>query len=77
MQQPFEFTAINKLTNEVVEYNRGLHIHVPYGSVDNWQRYIDLRYKAKLRLYNYIHGIKPYNPFEGTEIGKTIPILNF
>ncbi len=45
--------------------------------------YIDTRYKAKLRLYNYITytknglSVTSYKPFEGTEIGKSIPILNF
>lgn len=45
--------------------------------------YIDTRYIAKLRLYNYITFTKRglpapgCRPFEGTEIGKTMPILNF
>lgn len=45
--------------------------------------YIDTRYKAKLRLYNYITYTKNgleiprYQPYKGTEIGKSIPILNF
>jgi hypothetical protein len=45
--------------------------------------YTDVRYKAKLRLYNYLTFTKKgldlpkYKPFEGTEIGKSIPILNF
>lgn len=45
--------------------------------------YEDTRYEAKLRLWNYITFTKQgkevprYRPFEGTEIGKTIPILNF
>lgn len=45
--------------------------------------YVDTRYKAKLRLYNYITFIKKglpiprYAPFAETEIGKSIPILNF
>lgn len=43
----------------------------------------DKRYEAKLRLYNYVtytrNGLEipKYKPFAGTEIGKTIPILNF
>lgn len=45
--------------------------------------YEDTRYEAKLRLWNYIEYTKKglpvpkYQPFENTEIGKTIPILNF
>lgn len=43
---------------------------------------IDTRYESKLRLYRYwqrINGIiePKYEPFKGTEIGKTEPILNF
>lgn len=43
----------------------------------------DTRYEAKLRLYNYVtytrNGLEipRYKPFAGTEIGKSIPILNF
>ena len=43
----------------------------------------DKRYEAKLRLYNYVtytrNGLEipRYKPFAGTEIGKSIPILNF
>ena len=45
--------------------------------------YEDLRYNAKLRLWNYItytkKGLKipKYSPYAGTEIGKSLPILNF
>ena len=45
--------------------------------------YIDTSYEAKLRLFNYVNFIKKgleiprYRPYEGTEIGKSIPILNF
>jgi hypothetical protein len=44
--------------------------------------YINTRHEAKTRLFHYWqkkNGIveKRYNPFEGTEIGKSIPILNF
>lgn len=43
--------------------------------------YIDTRYLAKLRLFNYLEYTKnglpipKYEPFKGTEIGKSIPIL--
>jgi hypothetical protein len=46
--------------------------------------YIDTRYEAKLRLFNYVNFIKKgleipryRSPYQGTEIGKSIPILNF
>ena len=45
--------------------------------------YIDTRYEAKLRLFNYVNFIKKgleipkYIPYEGTEIWKSIPVLNF
>ena len=45
--------------------------------------FLDTRYDAKLRLWKYItytkKGLKTpsYNPFKNTEIGKSIPILNF
>lgn len=44
--------------------------------------HIDTRYNAKLRLYNYITYTKNgleiprYSPYKGTEVGKSIPILN-
>ena len=77
MEKPFEFTARNKQTGEYEEYNSGLAPYDLRMNPDKWDLWIDTRYKAKLRLYNYINGIKPYKPFDGTEIGKTIPILNF
>ena len=45
--------------------------------------YMDTRYEAKLRLYNYITytkkglSVPKYKPFQNSEIGKTTPILNF
>lgn len=45
--------------------------------------WVDTRYLAKLRLWNYItytkNGLKipRYSPYAGTEIGKSLPILNF
>lgn len=45
--------------------------------------YIDTRYDARIRLYNYLTYTKlgieipKYQPFKGAEIGKTIPILSF
>ena len=42
--------------------------------------YIDTRYEAKLRLFYYLHPErKPTGKsiYEGTEIGKSLPILNY
>lgn len=45
--------------------------------------YIDGRYSARVRLYNYVtytkNGIEipSYDPYKNTEIGKSQPILNF
>jgi hypothetical protein len=80
MDKPYRFSAFNNLTKEQRDFN---HIwEKPYGRYCepyDWTIWEDTRYDAKLRLYNYLNGIKPklYKPFEGTEIGKTIPILNF
>ena len=83
MNEPKEFAAIHKETGEIIEYNKGFKPYVPYCTTDPYDHYIDTRYKAKLRLYNYItftkQGLKipSFKPFENTEIGKSIPILNF
>lgn len=89
MDKPFKFTVVDLITKkcyctnilpsqcETHKYNKkGVRVKVK-------EVYIDTRYKAKLRLYNYITytknglDIPRYRPFEGTEIGKSIPILNF
>lgn len=75
MEKPFEYFAIHKETKEI-KYLCYMELR-RYSDPDIWQIYIDTRYKAKLRLWRYIHKIKPYRPFEGTEIGKSLPILNF
>ena len=84
MEKPFEYFSIHKETKEVRYYNHPLlrpgRIGEDSYGEPKWDHWIDTRYKAKLRLYNYIHKIPPktpYKPYEGTEIGKTIPILNF
>lgn len=95
MQKPFKFTIIDDKTGNVVsETNCEPLLH----HLQTWEStnepnvkelkqtktvYVDTRYEAKLRLYNYITFTKQgleipkYKPFAGTEIGKTIPILNF
>lgn len=40
--------------------------------------YEDTRRPAKMRLFKYLHPERfNYKPFAGTEIGKSIPILNY
>lgn len=84
MQKPYKYFAIHKETKEVVYFNdMMLKPYNPYGSEYKWDIWIDTKYEAKLRLYNYITFTKKgidipiYQPFKGTEIGKSIPILNF
>lgn len=80
MEKPFKFFALHKQTREVREFNNmALRPYHFLGKEYEWIIYEDTRYPAKIRLYNYIYKIKPfkYEPFKGTEIGKSIPILNF
>lgn len=95
MKRPYKFTIICDKTGEIVSqqnYEPLLH-HLqtwePTGEhgvsqlMQTKTAYIDTRYEAKMRLFNYINYHKKgleapkYRPFEGTEIGKSIPILNF
>ena len=45
--------------------------------------YEDMRYAAKLRLWKYVEytrnglPVPRYRPFDGTDIGRSVPILNF
>jgi len=95
MERPYKFTVIcDKTKNVVMETNQEPLLH----HLQTWEDttnpevkflkqtktvYIDTRYAAKLRLFNYINYTKKgleipkYRPFAGTEIGKSIPILNF
>lgn len=95
MELPSKYTIICQLTGEITETNTAplLHQLQTYVQTDvpNVKQlrqtkivYEDTRYKAKLRLYNYLRkkaGLNTwpakYEPFKGTEIGKTQPILNF
>lgn len=95
MELPRKYTIICQLTGEITQTNAApllhqLQTYVPT-DVPNIKQlkqtkmvYEDTRYKAKLRLYNYLRkkaGLSTwpakYEPFKGTEIGKTQPILNF
>lgn len=94
MNKPYKYTIVCDLTRHIQETNVEPLLH----EVQTWQPtsdpnvmerkqtktvWIDTRYEAKLRLYNYVNYIRKglmvpkYDPFSGTEIGKTIPILNF
>jgi len=93
MQKPFKYSIICNKTNEITETNIAPLSH----HLETWEKidqntrvkvqtktcYIDTRYEARLRLYNYLEFTKKgkeiprYKPFSGTEIGKSIPILNF
>lgn len=95
MEKPHKFTIICDKTKRIVSqqnYEPRLH------DLQTWEPtsdpnireqkqtktvYVDTRYEAKLRLYNYITYTKKgleiprYRPFANTEIGKSTPILNF
>lgn len=97
MDRPYKyFILCNKTKNVIIETNQEPPPHqlqtweeVPELGVgvkrlmQTKTAYIDTRYEAKLRLFNYINYTKKgleiprYKPFEGAEIGKSIPILNF
>lgn len=93
IKRPFKFTIICTKTGRVFEQN-----HAPtLDQLETWEdtpepgikerrqtktAYINTRYEAELRLFNYIlkkRGLEipRYKPFDGTQIGKTLPILNF
>jgi len=94
MEKPYKYTIICDKTKYIEQTNIEPLLH----HLQTWEPtdkenvkelkqtktcYIDTRYDAKLRLYNYFTFTKQgkevprYKPFEGTEIGRTIPILNF
>jgi hypothetical protein len=95
MNKPFKYTIICDKTKKVVmQTNQEPLIHqlqtweeTPESNVRELKQtktaYIDTRYEAKLRLFNYVNFTKKgleiprYRPYQGTEIGKSIPILNF
>ena len=87
MQKPFKYSIICNKTNEITETNIAPLSH----HLETWEKvsenvnrlvqtktcFVDIRYEARLRLYNYLEFTPRYKPFSGTEIGKSIPILNF
>lgn len=91
MERPFKYEIVCKKTKEVKETNleptlRDLQTWEPtndpkvFELVKTKECYIDTRYEAKKRLFEYLHPEQKqsrYNPYFGTEIGKSIPTLNF
>ena len=93
MQKPFKYSVICNKTNKITETNIEPLLH----HLETWEKisenvsrlvqtktcYIDTRYEAKLRLYNYLQFTKQgkeipkYRPFQNTQKKKSIPILNF
>lgn len=94
MKKPFKYTIICNKTGEIVELT---NITPLLHQLQTWEEvgegvseltqtktaYMDIRYEAKLRLFNYLtftkNGLKvpKYRPFSGTQIGISTPILNF
>ncbi len=94
MKKPFKYSIICQKTGQITETNIPPLLH----HLQTWEKtedesisilkqtkivYEDMRYDAKLRLYNYVTFTKNglqiprYNPFKGTQIGISLPILNF
>lgn len=94
MKKPFKYFVLCDITKDVLyETNVEplLHHLQSYVETDDDKvkmlkqtktAYIDTRYEAKLRLYNYITfkrkvlEIPKYNPYKNTDIGKSIGILS-
>lgn len=93
MKKPFKYSIYCNKTNKLV---RETNVTPYLYDLQTWEAtddakvkelkqtktaYIDTRYEAKIRLYNYINytrkglEIPKYNPYKNTEIGKSIPIL--
>ena len=94
MKRPYKYTIFDQKTNEIRETDIEPYIHElqTYEPTDRTNIrelkqtkicYVDTRYDAKIRLYNYLTYTKKglsvprYEPFRNTEIGKSLPILNF
>jgi hypothetical protein len=93
MNRPYQYIIFCQKTGQTWETNfaptlRELQTYEPTESPDVFVLkqtkvcYIDTRYQAKLRLYNYLNNktkevLKEYEPYADTEVGKSIPILPF
>ena len=95
MQKPFKYFVIDNKTGKTIGQS---NTHPMLHELQTWEKtanegvfeliqtktaYIDTRYEAKLRLFNYVtytrQGLEAprYRPFAGTQIGVSVPILNF
>ena len=90
---PKKFTIIHKVTKHTIETNIDPSYHrcVEYIDLENGVQkricnhefFINTRYEAQLRLYNYLKykrnglEIPSYSPYKNTDIGISVPILNF
>ena len=79
MEKPYKYLIHNLITRDLSETNDISAYYLNNPDFDVWE---DTRYEARVRMYKYwqkSNGIteQVYKPFEGTEIGKSIPILNF
>ena len=93
MNRPYQYAIICQKTGQIWETNfaptlRELQTYEPTENPDVFVLkqtkvcYIDTRYAAKLRLFNYLNNktqesLKEYEPYANTEVGKSIPILPF
>jgi len=88
MEKPYRFTIICQQTGEITGTNiepslRQVQTYVGGKLVQTKDVWEDTRYEARLRLYNYVtykrNGMEvpTLKPFKDTEIGVSIPILNF
>ncbi len=94
MEKPHRFTMVHRTTKEekpfssYYTYPRSSDVSdwlefAPgqYRMEQVWDVYEDMRFKAKMRLWEYITYFKTrrvkrrYSPYKNTEIGRSIPIL--
>lgn len=81
MEKPLKYSVFEK-TESGSELHHETNTYCYFYNEGRFTTLVDTRYEAKLRLYNWwckknVIKQPEYNPFKGTEIGKTIPILNF
>lgn len=91
MEKPYKYIIVCKKTGQITETNIEPRLH----ELETWEEtdnpnirikkqtkecYVDTRYAAKKRLFEYLHPDKKqpqFKPFKNTQIGISIPILNF
>jgi len=83
MNRPYKYLIIDKRDNSFTETNIEPYRFDPTQPEISKTLWVDARYEAKLRLYNYVSytrkglDVPKYQPYKNTNIGKTEPILNF